>query len=55
MQSCREFEANAHDLDSLLFAFLDELLFVFHTEMLVCKELEVISLDRSLWKIHAVG
>ena len=52
---CREFEAEGHDAQSLLFAFLDELLFVFSTEMLVCKELEIFSLDRASWKIFARG
>lgn len=31
-------EAEGHDLQSLLYAFLDELLFVFSTDLLVFKE-----------------
>jgi SHS2 domain-containing protein len=37
----RKFECSAHDLKSLLFAFLDELLFVFHTESLVCTKIQI--------------
>jgi SHS2 domain-containing protein len=37
----RNFECSAHDLKSLLFAFLDELLFVFHTESLVCTKIQI--------------
>ncbi|KAI8465163.1 MAG: Archease domain-containing protein [Monoraphidium minutum] len=51
----REYAAEGHDLQSLLYAFLDELLFVFATEMAVCRELEVAELDRSAWRIRAVG
>ena len=44
-----------HDEQSLLYNFLDELLFVFGTEMLVCREINVVKLDRLLWRIHAIG
>jgi len=37
----RKFSCSAHDLKSLLFAFLDELLFVFHTESLVCTKIQI--------------
>lgn len=36
----------AHDMQSLLFAFLDELLFLFHTESLVVRRLSVRKLNR---------
>lgn len=47
--------AEGHDLQSMLFGFLDEFLFVFHTEMLVCREIEVIEFDRENWKMRARG
>ena len=55
----REFavgDGAAHDLDTLLFAFLDELLFCFLTDMFVCKELHVTCLQRGpTWTVRAVG
>ncbi|KAK9802981.1 hypothetical protein WJX73_003257 [Symbiochloris irregularis] len=51
----RTFHAEAHDLHSLLFGFLDELLFVFSTELLVCCSLTVTHLDREKWTITAEG
>lgn len=50
-----EYEAQGHDIDSLLFGFLDELLFVFLTELHVCRSLRVTALDRNDWTIRAVG
>lgn len=44
-----------HDLQSLLFAFLDELLFVFHTESMVVRQLRVGRLDRDNWALTAVA
>ena len=52
---CREIEAEGHDEQSLLFAFLDELLFIFHTELLVCKRIAVTHLDRHSWSLRACG
>ena len=52
---CREIEAEGHDEQSLLFAFLDELLFIFHTELLVCKRITVRHLDRVSWSLKALG
>lgn len=51
----RRYEAEGHDLQSLLFAFLDEMLFGFGTEFFVCKEIRILELDRSAWKITAEG
>jgi SHS2 domain-containing protein len=46
----------AHDLDTLLFAFLDELLFCFLTDLFVCKELVVSRLARAPhWTLTASG
>jgi SHS2 domain-containing protein len=41
----------AHDMHSLLFAFLDELLFRFHTSMCVCREIQVLEIDRVRWRL----
>ena len=55
----REFavgEGAAHDLDTLLYAFLDELLFCFLTDMFVCKALRVTRLKRGpAWTVSASG
>jgi SHS2 domain-containing protein len=47
--------AEAHDMQSLLFTFLDELLFVFSTEFLVVRTLELHAIDRSNWTMRVVG
>ena len=52
---CRTFEAEGHDMQSLVFNFLDELLFIFSTEFFTCKELTVVEIDRSNWRIKASG
>lgn len=49
------FEVEAHDMQSLLFAFLDELLFTFHTSMLVCRQIQVGVIDRQKWRVRCVG
>lgn len=51
----REFEVSGHDLQSLLFAFLDELLFSFNTEQFVCRDLEITEFDRAAHRIRARG
>ncbi|KAK9828899.1 hypothetical protein WJX72_002658 [[Myrmecia] bisecta] len=51
----RTFEAEGHDMDTLVYAFLDELLFTFCTELFVCSSLTVTSLDRENWKVTAQG
>jgi len=51
----RQIEAEGHDMDSLLYAFLDEWLFVFCTEWLVCTEIKITEFDRENFKIKAVG
>eukprot|EP01112_Ceratiomyxa_fruticulosa_P020236 TRINITY_DN6843_c0_g1_i1.p1 TRINITY_DN6843_c0_g1~~TRINITY_DN6843_c0_g1_i1.p1 ORF type:complete len:149 (-),score=20.44 TRINITY_DN6843_c0_g1_i1:192-638(-) len=51
----REIEVEGHDMNSLLFAFLDEWLFVFSTEFLVCTEIKILEFDRTNWKIRCKG
>jgi SHS2 domain-containing protein len=53
--TCRTYEAEGHDLQSLLFQFLDELLFTFSTEFFVCKELRITTFDKDNWRIVAEG
>jgi len=50
----KEIRVSGHDLDTLLFSFLDELLFVFHTEMLICNAVQICDFDRESWSIRAV-
>ena len=47
--------AAAHDMQSLLFAFLDELLFVFSTEMFVVRELRLGPINRDSWELHVTA
>eukprot|EP01023_Acetabularia_acetabulum_P007027 TRINITY_DN12985_c2_g1_i2.p1 TRINITY_DN12985_c2_g1~~TRINITY_DN12985_c2_g1_i2.p1 ORF type:complete len:222 (+),score=45.43 TRINITY_DN12985_c2_g1_i2:90-755(+) len=54
-QETRQYEVEGHDLDSLLFAFLDELLFIFCTEFFVCKQIQIQSFDVENFKIAATG
>jgi SHS2 domain-containing protein len=44
-----------HDLESLLYAFMDEFLFVFSTELFVCKEVSISEFDVDNFKIKAHG
>ncbi|XP_045470329.1 protein archease-like [Harmonia axyridis] len=42
IKQCVEIEADGHDLESLLYKFLDELLFLFSCEpYLICKKIEI--------------
>ena len=50
------FSASGHDLDTLLFSFLDELLFAFSTEGFAARELSIVGgMDREKFSLEAVG
>lgn len=50
------FSASGHDLDTLLFSFLDELLFAFSTDGFAARELCVLGgIDRDEFSLEAVG
>lgn len=50
------FSASGHDLDTLLFSFLDELLFAFSTDSFAPRELCVLGgIDRGAFRLEAVG
>lgn len=51
----RAFEAEGHDLDTLLYAFLDELLFCFLTDGFVCSRIKIEELDRASHRLRARG
>ena len=53
--ACSTYEAEGHDLQSLLFNFLDELLFGFATDFFVAKELTLTAFDRQAFRISAQG
>lgn len=53
--ACSSYEAEGHDLQSLLYAFLDELLFVFNTELFACKRVVITSFDQQAFRITAQG
>src|SRR3989338_3806869 len=49
------FEASAHDMQSLLFAFLDEALFQFNADFFVCREIIIDSIETESFSIKATG
>ncbi|KAL6061669.1 Protein archease [Balamuthia mandrillaris] len=48
-------EAEGHDLESLLFSFLDEFLFVFASEYLLSKQVTIVEWDKENFRIKAEG
>ncbi|KAF2074438.1 hypothetical protein CYY_004256 [Polysphondylium violaceum] len=48
-----EIKVSGHDMDSLLFAYMDECLFIFNTEFSIFKEIEILSIDRESFTIEA--
>ena len=49
----REVEAAGHDMDSLLFNFLNECLYAFASDLLVAKAVTDVVIDRVNWKAAA--
>ena len=50
-----EFEVKGHDMDTLLFAYMDEFLFHFSTESFCCKQVEILSFDREQFSLKVKG
>lgn len=46
---------SGHDLQSLLFNYLDELLFVYSTEYIMMKHIAISSLDTANFTVTATG
>jgi SHS2 domain-containing protein len=44
-------EVKGHDMQSLLFAFMDEMLFRFCTEAFICAKIDIIKFDKEAFKI----
>eukprot|EP01132_Coremiostelium_polycephalum_P005241 gene5241-6522_t len=51
--STSQVSVSGHDLDSLLFAFMDECLFLFNTEFIVFKKINITEFDLENFKIVA--
>jgi SHS2 domain-containing protein len=51
----RDVSVSGHDLQSLLFNYLDELLFIYSTEYIMMKFIAVTSLDTTNFTVTATG
>eukprot|EP01136_Pigoraptor_vietnamica_P023584 Opistho-1_new@75830 len=51
----RTFEVEGHDLESLLYNFMDEFLYVFSTEFFVPREVHVDDIDTDAFRIRVTG
>ncbi|KAF6254625.1 Archease domain-containing protein [Scenedesmus sp. NREL 46B-D3] len=51
----RDVSVSGHDLQSLLFSYLDELLFIYSTEYIMMKSIAVTSLDTEKFTVKATG
>ena len=51
----REVVAEGHDLQSLLYNFLDEWLFQFNSDLFVCRRICVTAIDRERFRVTSVG
>jgi len=50
-----EIEAEGHDMESLLYGYMNEFLFNFSTEFMISKEVQIVEFDRENLKIKAIG
>lgn len=50
-QESIEYEVEAHDLESLLYSFMDELLFRFSTDGFCCANMQVVNFDRENFRL----
>jgi len=55
IKDTHEIDVEGHDLDSLLYNFMDEWLFVFSTEWFICTEINITEFDKEKFKIKATG
>ena len=55
VDKCVEFTVSAHDLHSLLYAYLDEFLYRFSTDGFCCKEAKVLHLNKESFSITVRG
>lgn len=54
-KTMREYVMKGHDMESMMYHWLDELLFGFSTELFVPKRIEINKFDREGWNIEARG
>lgn len=55
VKTMREYVIKGHDMESMMYHWLDELLFGFSTELFVPKRIEISKFDREGWNIEARG
>jgi len=51
----REIVANGHDIESLLYGFLDEWLFQFNSDLFLARQIEILDIDLVNWRIRSRG
>jgi len=49
----RTFRSSGHDMESLLYGFLDDCLYLFTGDLFVLKEINIDHFDRETWQISA--
>lgn len=55
VKTMRQYVIKGHDMESMMYHWLDELLFGFSTELFVPKKIEISKFDREGWNIEATG